>query len=213
MAIIPVLTPPLLCSRQYLWRSISLLSPLLSEDAKRTPYWKSWVAHVRVLEMSLRSSFTLADVMELDDRIKEHHRLLLKVCFSRRLAARPPPHRCDAACPPLRCHEPPQPCCVTQCVTQCVTHCVTCCVMQVKEYNGLWKPKHHFMTHLPVDLLRFGPLRGFWCMSFEGFNKIVKQAAEISNYRSEDVFVLEHWMMKSAKKLRSVRDKDWYASI
>ena len=27
--------------------SVSLLGPELSEDAKRTPYWKSWVAHVR----------------------------------------------------------------------------------------------------------------------------------------------------------------------
>jgi hypothetical protein len=79
-------------------------------------------------------------------------------------------------------------------------------VPQVSEYNGLWKPKHHFETHLPVDLLRFGPLRGYWCMSFEGFNKIVKQATEISNYRSEDMFVLEHWMMKSAKVLRRLRD-------
>ena len=79
-------------------------------------------------------------------------------------------------------------------------------VPQVSEYNGLWKPKHHFETHLPVDLLRFGPLRGYWCMSFEGFNEIVKQATEISNYRSEDMFVLEHWMMKSAKVLRRLRD-------
>ena len=44
-------------------------------------------------------------------------------------------------------------------------------------------------------------------MSFEGFNKIVKQATEISNYRSEDIFVLEHWMMKSAKKLRKMRNE------
>ena len=47
-------------------------------------------------------------------------------------------------------------------------------------------------------------------MSFEGFNKIVKQATELSNYRNEqDVFVMEHWMMKSAKKLRGVRDAAW----
>ena len=63
---------------------------------------------------------------------------------------------------------------------------------------------------MPVDLLRFGPPRGYWCMSFEGFMKVIKQATEISNYRSEDVFVLEHWMMKSAKKLRSLRDAAWY---
>ena len=60
---------------------------------------------------------------------------------------------------------------------------------------------------MAVEVLRDGPLRGFWCMSFEGFNKIVKQATELSNYRNEDIFVLEHWMMKSAKALRAMRDE------
>ena len=46
-------------------------------------------------------------------------------------------------------------------------------------------------------------------MSFEGFNQIVKQATEISNYRSEDVFVMEYWVMKSAKQLRKVQDAGW----
>ena len=66
---------------------------------------------------------------------------------------------------------------------------------------------------MPVDLLRFGPLRGFWCMSFEGFNKIVKQATELSNYRGEDVFVMEHWVVKSANKLRGVRDAAWASKV
>jgi hypothetical protein len=78
---------------------------------------------------------------------------------------------------------------------------------QVKEYKGLWKPKHHFATHLAVEVLRARPLRGFWCMSFEVFNKLVKQATELSNYRNEDVFVLEYWVMRSAKVLRSLRDE------
>jgi hypothetical protein len=59
--------------------SIALLSPLLSDEAKQTPYWKAWVAHVRMLEMSLRSSFSLADVTRLDELIMEHHRLFLRV--------------------------------------------------------------------------------------------------------------------------------------
>ena len=58
-------------------------------------------------------------------------------------------------------------------------------------------------------MLRFGPLRGVWCMSFEGFNKIIKQATEISNYRNEDVWVIQHWNMKSAKRLRGMRDVSW----
>ena len=148
-----------------------------------------------VLEVALRDVFHPSDVSLLDERIQQHHRLFLK--------ARPAPHR-------LQCHPR-----VTLCVTLCVTNLNDTLTVftlfdavrsQVNEYNGLWKPKHHFETHLPVDLLRFGPLRGYWCMSFEGFNKIVKQATEISNYRSEDMFVLEHWMMKSAKVLRRLRD-------
>ena len=46
-------------------------------------------------------------------------------------------------------------------------------------------------------------------MSFEGFNKIIKQATEISNYRNEEVWVMEHWVMKSAKRLRGMRDAFW----
>ena len=49
-------------------------------------------------------------------------------------------------------------------------------------------------------------------MSFEGFNKILKQACEMSNYRKEDVFVMEHWVMKSAKRLRGMRDEGWVCS-
>ena len=50
-------------------------------------------------------------------------------------------------------------------------------------------------------------------MSFEGFNKLVKQATELSNYRGEDVFVMEHWVVKSAKKLRGVRDAAWASKV
>ena len=50
-------------------------------------------------------------------------------------------------------------------------------------------------------------------MSFEGFNKVVKQATELSNYRNEEVFVLEHWVMKSGKSLRAMRDKSWCTHV
>ena len=39
----------------------------------------------------------------------------------------------------------------------------------VEEYEGLERPKHHFQKHLPLALLRFGPLRGIWCMPWEAF--------------------------------------------
>lgn len=62
--------------------SIALLAPHLSDEAKETPYWKAWVAHARVLEMALRSSFSLADVTRLDELIVVHHALFLKVSIS-----------------------------------------------------------------------------------------------------------------------------------
>ena len=46
-------------------------------------------------------------------------------------------------------------------------------------------------------------------MAFEGFNKIVKQATELSNYRGEDMFVLEHLIMKSAKILMELGESAW----
>lgn len=58
--------------------SIALLSPLLSDEAKHTPYWRAWVAHVAVLEVVLRDEFQISDVSLLDERIEEHHRRFLK---------------------------------------------------------------------------------------------------------------------------------------
>ena len=134
--------------------------------------------------MALRFTFSLADVMKLDELVKAHHRAFLK------------------ASPPQASH-----------LARALTSITSCSrASQVPEYSGLWKPKHHFATHLAVELLRYGPLRGFWCMSFEGFNKVVKQATELSNYRNEDMFVLEHWMVKSAKVLRRMRDESWCSS-
>jgi|TARA_B110000046_G_C12996776_1_gene400357 hypothetical protein len=181
--------------------SVSLLSPLLSESAKQTTYWQSWVAHVRVLEMSLRTEYTLADVTTLDDCIQRHHKLFFKV------SPAPSSNRSlllFVVAAYARCLLLTTPCLLLLLTPRRRS-------LQVKEYDGLWKPKHHFITHTPIDLLRFGPPRGFWCMSFEGFNKLIKQAAELSNYRAEDVFVLEHWVFKSARMLRRKRDRAWCA--
>jgi hypothetical protein len=65
-------------------RSIALLAPRLSAEAKQTPCWKSWVAHVRTVEASLRAEFSLASATELDNLTKTHHKLFLKVDCPRR---------------------------------------------------------------------------------------------------------------------------------
>lgn len=75
----PALKPPSVTHCCSPVRSVALLSPLLSDEAKATTFWKSWVAHVRVLEMVLRYEFTMADVTKLDSLIQSHHRAFLKV--------------------------------------------------------------------------------------------------------------------------------------
>ena len=57
--------------------SVALLGPLLSDEAKETPEWKSWVAHVQLLEFALRQEFSLSDAAELDRLVKAHHEKFL----------------------------------------------------------------------------------------------------------------------------------------
>ena len=59
--------------------SVALLGPLLSDEAKETPEWKSWVAHVQLLEFALRQEFSLSDAVELDRLVKAHHEKFLAV--------------------------------------------------------------------------------------------------------------------------------------
>ena len=59
--------------------SVALLGPLLSDEAKETPEWKSWVAHVQLLEFALRQEFSLSDAAELDRLVKAHHEKFLAV--------------------------------------------------------------------------------------------------------------------------------------
>ena len=84
-----------------------------SDEAKQTPYWRSWVAHVAVLEVALRDEFHLSDVSLLDERIQEHHRLFLKVRFAPLLSVYYP------LCQPL---------CYTLCYTALSAHSFRSCV-------------------------------------------------------------------------------------
>ena len=71
----------------------------------------------------------------------------------------------------------------------------------VPEYNGLKRPKHHFFCHLAPDMYHYGPLRGLWTFGFEGFNAIIKEGAEKSNYKNETVSIMRHWSMRHARWL------------
>jgi hypothetical protein len=48
-------------------------------------------------------------------------------------------------------------------------------------------------------------------MAHEGFNRVVKGASSLSQWRSEDIFVIEHWVMKSGREMRGQLHADWLA--
>lgn len=50
------------------------------------------------------------------------------------------------------------------------------------ELQHTWKPKNHYLSHLPLDILRWGPLVGFWCEPFEHENQFSKGAVTHGNY-------------------------------
>ena len=69
---------------------------------------------------------------------------------------------------------------------------------QVPEYNGLKRPKHHFLAHLALDVYRYGPPRGYWCFGFEAFNKVIKAGSARTNWKNESVGIMRYWSMRSA---------------
>ena len=77
--------------------------------------------------------------------------------------------------------------------------------MQRTEANcpglNLKRPKHHFLQHIAIDVWYYGPMRGYWCFGFEGFNKVIKAGANLSNWKCESRDVLRYWLMKSAREM------------
>ena len=76
---------------------------------------------------------------------------------------------------------------------------------KVPEYAGLYRPKHHFLSHLAGDIWRYGPPRGYWTFGFESINKIIKAAAQHSNWRDETRSLMQYWSMWSARNLVCAR--------
>ena len=46
--------------------------------------------------------------------------------------------------------------------------------LKAKELRRCWKPKNHFLSHFPLEILRWGPPRSYWCTPFEGENQDFK---------------------------------------
>jgi hypothetical protein len=73
---------------------------------------------------------------------------------------------------------------------------------RVPEFAGLARPKHHFLTHIAMDAWNYGPPRGYWCFGFEGFNRVIKAGAQLSNWKDETMSILRYWSVLSAHELR-----------
>ena len=71
----------------------------------------------------------------------------------------------------------------------------------VPAYVGLKRPKHHFLSHLSMDIWRFGPMRGYWTYGFEAFNAILKAGANCTNYKSPVVDVMRYWSMRFGRRM------------
>ena len=72
----------------------------------------------------------------------------------------------------------------------------------IKAYDQLWKPKNHFVQHIPSDIKRFGPPRTYWCMRFEAKNQEHKAAAKMGNWKNTIKTVATFWAERSAHRLQ-----------
>ena len=57
--------------------------------------------------------------------------------------------------------------------------------------HHLWKPKNHYLSHLPFEILQWGPPRMYWCMNFEGENQVTKEGAS-GNFANPVMSAAEH---------------------
>lgn len=71
----------------------------------------------------------------------------------------------------------------------------------VPDYYGRRRPKHHFLSHLAVDIWNWGPPRGFWCFGFESFNRVIKRGARRSNFKHEAMSCMRYWSLSSGRQL------------
>ena len=56
------------------------------------------------------------------------------------------------------------------------------CILGSPKLTHLWKPKNHYLSHLPLEILRWGPPRGYWCEPFEHENQYSKGSVIHGNF-------------------------------
>lgn len=81
--------------------------------------------------------------------------------------------------------------------------------LSIPEYAHLFKPKHHFCSHIPLDILRFGPARHYWCMRFEAMNQVFKQIAKGGSFRDTCKRCAEFFSLRGTLGIRYGLHERW----
>ena len=76
-----------------------------------------------------------------------------------------------------------------------------CNFLSIAEYEHIWKPKFHWLSHFPQHIIEWGPPRLYWCMRFEAFNQLVKAIAMASNFKSTLSSVVFGMALREARNL------------
>jgi hypothetical protein len=85
--------------------------------------------------------------------------------------------------------------------------------LNIPEYKAIWLPKFHFAQHFPIDIRRFGPPRGYWCMRHEAKNQAFKKAGLSSDFKQVAKAVAHHWAIASAERLRRRSQRSSHTEI
>jgi hypothetical protein len=61
------------------------------------------------------------------------------------------------------------------------------------EFQGFFKPKHHFVSHAVPSVMKMGPMPEYWCYSFEGFHQRIKRISKGSNWKDVCFRIASYW--------------------
>eukprot|EP00965_Chrysotila_dentata_P013801 457853-Pleurochrysis_carterae.AAC.1 len=82
--------------------------------------------------------------------------------------------------------------------------------LSIEAYSNLHdKPKLHYASHFPLDILIFGPPRHYWCMRFEAMNQVFKKIAKGSNFKDVIKRCAQFWCIKSARDRYYEKHATW----
>jgi hypothetical protein len=166
----------------YLVCSVEIFEPYIKD--KNDPIWIAWVKHIEYFQLMFLSEITKTQVLLGIFTARPH--------FESRNAS----HHNLGTCPRLQIVQLDK-----------MVYEATEAFTKVPEFKGFLKPKHHFAAHASVNTLRMGPMRGFWCYSYEGLHQRVKRIARNSNFRNVAKRIAKCWSIQFAACMKSSADE------